>query len=85
MAITKAEYDFFHTLKNLHRTDPPFKVLMYACKNIDVKIIRDEITLEYFEIWKDEKILFKGSYDDVLEDLFVYIFSTMEEVSCTLK
>lgn len=52
MAITKTQYDFFITLRNLHRCDPPWKVLLYASKNLNVKIIRDDIDLEYFEIWK---------------------------------
>lgn len=83
--ITNAQYQFFQVLKNCHRCDPPFKVLMYLCKSLEVEIIRDEINLTYFEIWKDGGILFKGEYEEILSYLFEYTFSTEIGDSCNLS
>ena len=84
--ITNSQYEFFRVLKNCHRDDPPWKVLTWICQPINAEVIREDdlrftdynslnTRLDNYEIWKDGEILFKGSYEQLLEDLFKYIFS----------
>ena len=77
--IPNIEYEFFQVLKNCHRCDPPFKVLSYICQSLEAEVIRDKDDFNIFEIYKDGDIQFRGNYEEILEDLFVYIFSEGKE------
>lgn len=73
MAITKAQYGFYYTLKTYHRAYPSEFVLTKIVSYIGGEVVANLNSADY-TIYVDSCPLFTGTYGQLLDCLFDYIF-----------